>query len=140
MKDYSLERKVRDEMELLGFSLSAHPLDLFDLSGFVTADALHAHVGRKVRMAGVLIAGKMVSTKKPDSRPMKFLSFEDLTGDFDVTLFPRAYSRYAVLTLDHQPLAIWGRVENDMGALSLVADRLERLEAVAPRAGDRPKG
>jgi len=128
MRSLSLARKVQDEIETLGFAVSAHPLELFDRSGCVPACEIHRHRGRRITMAGWLIAGKMTYVKKPKPRPMKFLSMEDLTGTFEVTLFPDAYEKFASLTLNPGPFRITGRVDDDMGAVSLVADHIELLK------------
>jgi len=125
MKDLSLKQRCEDEMELLGYMLSAHPLDFFDTSNCVPACDLHRYRRRRVTMAGVLIAGKIVRTKGEKSRPMKFLSMEDQTGTFEVTLFPDAYAKFAASMTGAGPYMIHGRVEDDLGALSVVADRIE---------------
>ena len=120
---------MADEIELLGYGVSAHPLELLPdevWRGTVAARDLRRHVGRRVTMIGWLIASKLVRTHQ--SREfMKFLSLEDLTDTFEVTLFPRAYRRFAPLTLGVGPFRIRGKVEDDLGALNLVVDHLEIL-------------
>ncbi|MBM3333307.1 hypothetical protein FJY63_01470 [Candidatus Sumerlaeota bacterium] len=111
---------MADEIELLGYGVSAHPLELLPdhiWRGVAPASRLspptsHLYIGRRVTMIGWLIASKLVRTKqkakgkgqKAEGKDgagefMKFLSLEDLTGTFEVTLFPRAYRRFAPLTL-----------------------------------------
>ncbi|MCX7047119.1 MAG: hypothetical protein NTX50_16730 [Candidatus Sumerlaeota bacterium] len=132
MRPLSLARKLQYEMETLGFAVSAHPLELYDRSGCMEAKEMPKHRGRRITMAGWLIAGKLTYVKKPRPRPMKFLSMEDLTGTFEVTLFPDAYEKFASITLTPGPFRITGRVEDDMGALSLVADHIELLKLLNP--------
>jgi DNA polymerase III alpha subunit len=143
-------QRVADEIELLGYGVSAHPLELLPdevWRGTVAARDMGRHVGRRVTMIGWLIASKLVRTR--NSRAgcpchfMKFLSLEDLTDTFEVTLFPRAYRRFAPLTLRPGPFRIRGKIANDQDALSLVADHIEILgdshhqDAKAPREGKR---
>jgi DNA polymerase III alpha subunit len=121
--------RVEDEIELLGYGVSAHPLELLPPEawrGTVAARDLGRHVGRRVTMIGWLIASKLLRTHKTREF-MKFLSLEDLTDTFEVTLFPRAYRRFAPLTLSTGPFRIRGKVENEQGALSLVADHIEMI-------------
>ena len=129
IRNPQLEQRVADEIELLGYGVSAHPLELLPdevWRGTVAARDLRRHVGRRVTMIGWLIASKLVRTHQ--SREfMKFLSLEDLTDTFEVTLFPRAYRRFAPLTLGVGPFRIRGKVEDDLGALNLVVDHLEIL-------------
>jgi DNA polymerase III alpha subunit len=57
---------------------------------------------------------------------MKFLSMEDETGTFEVTLFPKAYRRFGGSVDGRGPYLVWARVEADAGSLNLTAERLER--------------
>jgi len=127
MKDLSLKRRRADELELLGYTLSGHPLDLFDTSACATARELASLRGRRVTMAGWLIAGKLVRTRGEKRRAMKFLSLEDQTGTFEATLFPDAYARYAPIVGGPGPYRLRGRVEDDLGAVSLVVEHIEPL-------------
>jgi len=124
-----LARRVADEIELLGYGVSAHPLALLPKEvwrGAIAARDLGRHVSRRVTMVGWLIASKLVRTHQTREF-MKFLSLEDLTGTFEVTLFPRAYARFAPLTLGPGPYRVRGKVEDDLGAVSVVADHVELL-------------
>ena len=88
---------------------------------------MHKHRARRVTMAGWLIAGKMTYVKKPRPRPMKFLSMEDLTATFEVTLFPDAYRRFGRLLRSAGPFLIKGKVEDQYGALTITAAFLDYL-------------
>jgi DNA polymerase III alpha subunit len=124
-----LVRRVAEEIELLGYGVSAHPLELLPDAvwrGTVAACDMRRYVGRRVTMIGWLIAAKLLRTHKTREF-MKFLSLEDLTDTFEVTLFPRAYSRFAPLTLSPGPFRIRGKIEDEQGAVSLVADHVELL-------------
>lgn len=131
--DFSKERKLSDEMELLGFSPDTHPLDFFDLSGCVESRDMEKHIDRYIWMAGWLIAAKLVKTRTKKNY-MKFLSMEDLSGTFEVTLFPGAYQKFARMAQTNGPFRIHGKVENDHGALMLNVDRLELLQPKKDRS------
>ena len=123
-KDFKRRRKITDEIEMLGFSPTAHPLELYDLSGCLEAREMKDHIGRYAWMVGWMIAAKMVQTRQKKEM-MKFLSMEDLSATFEVTLFPKAYQKYGHLTQTHGPYRVHGRIESDLGALSLNCDNLE---------------
>ena len=53
---------------------------------------------------------------------------EDLTGTYEVTLFPMVYSRYGHLTVDRGPYVFEGRVQDDFGTCSLIAVKIKVLE------------
>ncbi|MGD9236892.1 MAG: DNA polymerase III subunit alpha [Desulfobacterales bacterium] len=121
--------RLRREFSVLGFLCDRHPMELF-------ADRLHAcrtvkaadlprFVGRRVTMAGWLITGKVVSTKRGD--PMEFLTFEDETGIVETTFFPEAYRRFCHIIDRQRPYLLTGKIEQDWGAITLTVAHVERM-------------
>ena len=97
------------------------------------------HVNRTVWAAGILVTGKEVSTKKRE--PMIFVSFEDETSVFETVLFPDSFREHYPLLDDGWAFLVHGRVEDDMGALAITVEKLERVsrqEAAGARAAERP--
>jgi len=126
-----LARRMAHEIDLLGFGVSGHPLELLPPAaweGTAAARDLRRHIGRRVTVIGWQITAKLIRTHQTREF-MKFLSLEDLTDTFEVTLFPRAYRQYAPLTLSPGPFRVTGKVEDDLGALSVVAEKVEVLPA-----------
>jgi DNA polymerase-3 subunit alpha/error-prone DNA polymerase len=82
-------------------------------------------IGRRITLAGWLITGKVVSTKRGD--PMEFLTFEDETGIVETTFFPDAYRRFCHIIDRQRPYLLTGKVEEDWGALTLTVEKAERL-------------
>lgn len=126
--DFTAAEKLRQEAALLRLTASEHPLaslrSFLSRRGAVPAAALPELAGRRVRVAGLLVAAKTASVRKTGAA-MKFLSLEDETALFEVTLFPRVYSRYGPLLLTRGPYLVTGRVEDDHGAVAVTAERLE---------------
>jgi DNA-directed DNA polymerase III PolC len=128
VRDYTLAERCRAEAELLGFPLSAHPLELCRGAiprGTVSAADLPRLAGRRVRMAGRPISAKRVVTRGGEA--MKFLSLEDLTGTFEAVIFPDVHRRTAAITLDGAPLLLDGLVEESFGVASLTVSGVRRL-------------
>jgi DNA polymerase-3 subunit alpha len=129
LPELPLARRCADEADLLGYPLSAHPLELLPREaweGVLTSEEIESRVGRRVTMIGWAIAMKLIRTRK-DKRFMKFLSLEDLHGTFEAILFPEAYQRFAPLTVGRGPFRIGGRVEDDQGVVNLNVAFLEVL-------------
>ena len=109
--------RLRREFAVLGFLCDRHPMVLYAdavrRTGAVRAVELPRHVGRRVRFAGWLISGKLVSTKTGE--PMEFLTFEDETGLVETTFFPQAYRRFCHLLDPERPFVLSGTVEQDWG-------------------------
>ncbi len=60
---------------------------------------------------------------------MQFVTLEDETGVFEVTLFPNIYSRVRRLLSDGGPYLVEGRVEEQYDSLSVNAWRFEQTGA-----------
>ena len=92
----------------------------------VKAVDLPRHRGRRIRLAGWLITGKVVTTKHGD--PMEFLTFEDETGIVETTFFPATYHRFCHMIDRQRPYLLTGKVEEDWGAITLTVDRVETIQ------------
>ncbi len=116
--------RLRGEFSVLGFLCDRHPMTLFadaaKRSGSTPAKDIRKHVGRRVRIAGWLITGKKVRTKRGDT--MEFLTFEDDTGIVETTFFPDTYERFCHLLDRGRPYLLSGRVEENWGAVTLTVE------------------
>jgi DNA-directed DNA polymerase III PolC len=113
VEDWTLQQKVDAQLEILGASLEAHPLELVldKISGAISSIDAVGKIGRRVTVAGVRQTSRRSRTAKGDM--MLFLTIEDLQGILDVILFPDVY-RIAKSFLDsNPPLLITGVMEMD---------------------------
>ena len=125
------EREVlRQEVETLGFLASRHPLELYreqlDRVRHITAADLEKYVNRRVTVAGWLVTGKTVVTKRDE--PMEFVSFEDTTAIFETVFFPKAYARFCSMLTKTRPYLLTGKVEEAFGAMTLTVEQVRLLE------------
>lgn len=114
-EDWTLEQKVNAQMDILGVSLTAHPLELVGdkLKGtgaISTLDAV-ARVGRRVTIAGVQQSSHHSLTAR--GAMMLFLSVEDLQGTLDAILFPEVYRQSKGLISSSVPFLLTGMMEMD---------------------------
>ncbi len=132
--------RLRREFAALGFLCDRHPMVLY-------ADALQKHrickakdlprfVGKHVRIAGLLITGKVVYTRHGD--PMEFLTFEDETGLVETTFFPKAYRRFCSLLENSRPFILYGKIEEDFGAVSMNVMHVDRVSLGSPAFNGAP--
>jgi len=121
--------RLRNEFATLGFLCDRHPMVLFKNAlndrSIVKARNLKKHIGRYVKVAGMLITGKVTHTKHGD--PMEFLTFEDETGLVETTFFPQAYRKFCYMLDRHQPYILLGKVDEDFGAVTLTVEKVERV-------------
>jgi DNA-directed DNA polymerase III PolC len=114
-EDWSLQQKVDAQLEILGASLAAHPLELVAdklaaTSAVLTVDAV-ARVGQRVTVAGIQQASHRTRTARGD---MLFLSFEDLQGTLDAILFPEVYRQAKAWISSTKPFLLTGMMEMDV--------------------------
>jgi len=121
--------RLRREYSALGFLCDLHPMKLFEepltKRRIVKAVEMARFSGKRVRMAGLLLTGKIVSTKHGD--PMEFITFEDESGLIETTFFPKAYERFCAILDRSQPFILSGLVDEHYGAHTLTVDRVERM-------------
>ncbi|HQV44817.1 MAG TPA: DNA polymerase III subunit alpha, partial [Nitrospira sp.] len=129
--EYSAQQKLSHELELFGFPLSGHPLELFadrvaGLSHLPARD-LAQHVGKHVTLLGWMVTEKIVSTKQGE--PMEFVTFEDQTSLYDATFFPGTYRRYCHLLASDQAYLVTGVVEEHFATVTVTVTRFRPLSA-----------
>ena len=91
----------------------------------VKAKDLPYFVNRHVRVAGILITGKVVHTRHGE--PMEFLTFEDDTGLIETTFFPKAYRRFSTIIGGNRPFILHGKVEEDFGVVTMTVNRVDSV-------------
>jgi error-prone DNA polymerase len=127
--EYAFQQKLAHELELFGFPLSCHPLDLFkEVLAHIPhlpAKDVSLHVGEEVTVVGWLLTEKIISTKKGE--PMEFITLEDQTGLYDATLFPTIYRRYCHLLEPNHAYVVTGRVEEQFSTVTLTVKELRLL-------------
>jgi error-prone DNA polymerase len=133
--EYDEGTRLRHEVESFGFPVSRHPLDLYAdrLAGqpLVPASDLARHVGRRVRMAGWVVADKLTHTQ--GGAPMAFLTLEDQSAMYEAVLFPDVYAREAAHVFLNAACLVEGIADEDLGAVTL---RLHRIRPLAPPPPD----
>ena len=130
----------RLELELCGLTISTHPTELFPapaderLAAARTAGHPHRlpleipcrdldrYRGRRVTLRGWRAASRRVRTS--DNRWMRFLTLEDPSGVAEAVLFADVYERDGHLLAQEGTLLISGRVEDQLGACTLHAERV----------------
>jgi len=117
---------IYDELELIGFPVSAPMFDLAksDYRGEAFVCDLKAFEGKTIRMVGDYIAEKTVKTRK--GTYMKFGTFLDVNGDFfDTVHFPPSLKLYPLH--GNGLYLILGKVVMDFGCPSIEVYKCARM-------------
>jgi DNA-directed DNA polymerase III PolC len=119
---------VRGEFAATGLWFTAHPLDVLvpreAIARCVRASDLHRHIGRRVRVLGIPCAARRVEAKTGGI--VLFTTLADHTGLVECVLFPDSYRRWG-MQMRGEVVAAEGRVDETLGALTVVVDRAEPL-------------
>jgi len=130
LEDYSLERKLLYEFDILELSVRRHPIELIRpglrKQGFIDSSGIRRMAGRSVRAAGILAARRVTDTRRGGT--MEFLTLEDEKGLFEAALFPPAYRRYRHLIEGAGPYFVSGTVEDQYGAISVNVRKVSRFQ------------
>ncbi len=118
------------EKELLGLYISGHPLASISdvvrkVSTATVRDLSSVADGASVTLAGVVVGRKQISTRA--GQPMAFVQLEDMTGQVEVVVFPRAYEQYAALLAPDAYVAVRGRVDIKEDGVKVLADTVSIL-------------
>ncbi|MDZ4815057.1 MAG: DNA polymerase III subunit alpha [Verrucomicrobiota bacterium] len=124
--------RLKDEAELIGFSVSAHPLDQFPAIAWDTycpIKSLHQFPNQTVVICGLIIEERVHSQSTGEL--MKFISLCDYTGMVETELFSKTYKRFGLATVRHPVVELTGIVhpfDNGLG-FTLQVDQVREPRA-----------
>ena len=130
----SLLDRVRADYDGTGLTIGPHPMALARSSlatrGVQRAlDLARGRAGRRVRVAGAVITRQRPGTAKG----FVFLSLEDETGIANIIVNPDVFAIYKRVIVDEPYLLVEGILQNQDGAVSVKADRVEALKHTGPK-------
>ncbi len=121
------------ELDVLGFPLKGHPLDLVPLpAGFdpCPTPLLAERIEARVRLVGWMVISKPVRTRSGEK--MAFVSFEDREDIYETVFFPKAYKRFGPLLKSGRPFLVSGTATEEWGSLTLAVDNIQPLPFQPP--------
>lgn len=133
VEDFPQQEKLRLEKELLGFYISDHPLKAVQNAAKVLAPVNLSDVAEQpdnttISAVVMLSSVKLVVTKKGDR--MAIVQLEDLTGQAEGVVFPKAFERIGQHIQADARLMVWGKVDRRDDRSQLIIDDVEPVEEV----------
>jgi DNA polymerase III alpha subunit len=142
--EFAPQARLMHEWNALELGVTAHPLAAFAPAlwpadrpararpgdgppGFDAAWTLGERIGRRVRVTGLMAAGRRVPTTS--GQRMFFLTLDDGTGLVECTLFPDVYARAAAELVGSGPFVVEGVVESQYGEVTVTAAACTRAPA-----------
>jgi error-prone DNA polymerase len=131
----SASERVQADYDGMGLTIGPHPMALVRASlatrGVQRArDLALGRAGRRVRVAGAVITRQRPGTAKG----FVFLSLEDETGIANIIVNPDVYARDKRTIVEDPYLIVEGTLQNQDGAVSVKASRVDSLGPAGPRA------
>lgn len=125
-------QKLRLEKELLGVYVSGHPLDQFGEElkkrPSISRWRKDGRRGVPVVTAGMVESVRELLTKRGER--MAFIVLSDKTDSIEMVAFPETYRAYRDLIQAGICLAVKGRLNSRNDELSIVIEKMRRLEVV----------
>lgn len=140
-----IEDLLVSEHELLGFFVSAHPLDGIDIKLFgqsynTIEDVKSLTHKTKISLAAV-ITNKTEITASKSKKKMAFLTFEDLTGSIEGVCFPNIYTANQSITEKSEPIHISGIVEvteaDEERITKVIVRKISPLNLAVPQRSEK---
>jgi len=140
--DWPGAERLQQELDAIGFYLSAHPLDDYakrlERIGAIASSDVHATVeaqggGAMVKLAGTMLA-KSERTARSGAR-FAFVTCSDTSGVYEVVMFSEVLAQARDLLDAGRPMLLWVGASLEGEQLSLRAQKVEDLdEATADAA------
>ncbi len=138
VEDLPVLERLQQEFDVLGFYLSAHPLDGYGPSlarmGVVNADQLVLHGGQRVKLAGVMLGKQERATARAR---FAFVQLSDPSGTYEVTLFSELLARSRDVLESGRPLLVEGEVRLDGDVVKILASSVQALDQAVSNGGAR---
>ena len=134
----TLVERVAADYDGTGLTIGPHPMALVRASlatrGVLrAADLLRTRAGRRVRVAGAVITRQRPGTAKG----FVFLSLEDETGIANIIITPDVFAANKRTIVDEPYLLVEGPLQNQSGAVSVKADRIDAVRHEGPDVESR---
>jgi DNA polymerase III alpha subunit len=129
-------QNLRDEMELLGFPASGHPVELFPEVSWETycpVGEVRNFAGERVTTCGLVVAQRL--HHQSDGRAMKFISICDRTDILECEIFADVYRRCGGMLARWPVIEVTGRVEALGGSRGCVL-QVESVRAARTTTAD----
>ena len=131
--DFSPQEKLKKEKEILGFYVSANPLNTIKPAVSIVSPVSLSNLSdckkrEKISAIALISSVKTIMTKKGD--PMAFLQLEDLSGQVEGVVFPSAFEEVEEYLQEDARLIFWGNADRKNDKVQFIVESVEPVEEV----------
>ena len=125
LREWDEKQRLAFEKEALGFYITGHPLEGLEtiLEKFTNVNALtvkESSDGSIIRIGGIVIATKIIKTKKGDL--MAFVTLEDMHSSVEIIVFSNLYGGAEHLLFEDSSILVQGRLQKDEQSIRVIAE------------------
>ncbi|WP_143787291.1 OB-fold nucleic acid binding domain-containing protein, partial [Oenococcus oeni] len=125
--EMSLLDRLAHEKEVLGFTISGHPIDSLRKEivkkGYTQINDLKAD--QIVKMA--VMIDSIRTTRDKNGNQMAFVSISDGSGESSLTVFAREYSQMSGVLKNGSLIALIGRTQLRNGEINIIANKIQQI-------------
>ena len=127
--EFSKAEMLAFEKQFFGFYLSEHPAmerllkageNLFKLAEITLAE----HVGRKMKLAGLVTQVKKIFTKK-DGSEMAFVTVDDMTARLELVVFPKTYALHKDKLYEDNVIIFIGKIDEKEEKINILVEEIQ---------------
>jgi len=128
--EWSRDQLMKQERELTGFYITAHPLERHAIAmqrfaTGTTASLPDCPEGKAIKLCGVIATVKSLTTKKGNR--MAYLQLEDLQGTTEIIVFPDLFQSCSQFLHSERIIQVTGTVDHLDNGARLKASNIELL-------------
>lgn len=135
IEEAPVERLIAWEKEIIGFYVTAHPLDKFreKMDKLIPINQVlqDGTDGKLIKLGGLITNIKRITTK--NGQMMCFLSVEDYAGQVEVIVFPKTYERVQHMLIAELPVVVCGKVSTSEDGTKILTDDIFSLATYVPQ-------
>ncbi len=125
VQDVDRREMLNWERELIGLYISDHPLTPYQkiftqIVSYFSGQLHEAQHEEKVRVAGLINTVRPYTTKT--SKPMGFVTIEDIQGNIELVLFPRTWAKYREQLTVGQIIIVEGKADTGSSPPKVLVD------------------
>lgn len=132
-------KQLMMEQEVIGFFVSNHPLQTIRQNvrelGYLTIDEAFSAKLRKIKLAAVVQAIRVIRTKKGES--MAFVTIADETNELDAVIFPNIFRQVNHWLQEETFIFVEGRLEERNGKQQIIVEKAEQLDMDKQKTNSR---
>ena len=124
-EDYSKKENITNELKVIGFYLTSHPVSKYLSNYSVNSMNYKKYFDKNIKLVIMIDSIRETTTKNNDV--MAFIKGSDGYGQIDFTIFPLVYKKFNNIN-NGDVVEVFGKVEKRFDRYQIIINNINRLE------------